>query len=174
MLHSSIRQVELVDIELLRKLSIDTFIETFSAFNSEQNMDEYIDIAFATEKLEGELKDPASTFYFIYFETELAGYLKLNQGSSQTELKEKSSLEIERIYVLDKFQGKGVGQSLFEKAFEVAKINHIKYVWLGVWEENKKAIHFYEKNGFIPFDTHVFMLGDDKQTDIMMRKFIIE
>jgi ribosomal protein S18 acetylase RimI-like enzyme len=45
-------------------------------------------------------------------------------------------------------------------------------VWLGVWEKNLRAISFYEKNGFIAFDQHIFQLGDDRQTDIMMKKLI--
>jgi len=38
-----------------------------------------------------------------------------------------------------------------------------------VWEENPRAINFYKKNGFVEFDKHIFVLGDDEQTDIMMR-----
>ena len=48
----------------------------------------------------------------------------------------------------------------------------MSYVWLGVWEQNPRAIRFYEKNGFVPFDTHVFILGEDKQTDILMKKIL--
>ena len=48
--------------------------------------------------------------------------------------------------------------------------NVVGYVWLGVWEENPRAIRFYEKNGFVAFDKHIFRLGDDEQTDIMMKK----
>ena len=165
----SIREVELLDIELLRDLSIKTFVDTFSAYNTEQNMNYYIQTAFADEKLEEELREPTSTFYFIYVDSELAGYLKLNQGTSQTELKEESSLEIERIYVLGKFQGKGIGQLLFEKALAVGRQRGVGFIWLGVWEKNLRAIDFYQKNGFVPFDTHVFMLGDDKQLDLMMK-----
>ena len=165
----SIREVELLDIELLRDLSIKTFVDTFSAYNTEQNMNNYIHTAFAKEKLEEELQEPSSTFYFIYVDSELAGYLKLNQGTSQTELKEESSLEIERIYVLGKFQGKGIGQLLFEKALAVGRQRGVGFIWLGVWEKNLRAIEFYKKNGFLPFDTHVFMLGDDKQLDLMMK-----
>jgi ribosomal protein S18 acetylase RimI-like enzyme len=97
------------------------------------------------------------------------GYLKLNKGGSQTELKDNDALEIERIYVLKDFHGKEVGQLLFDKAIEVAKAKHVAYVWLGVWEENKRALQFYTKNGFIEFDQHVFVLGDEAQTDIMMK-----
>jgi ribosomal protein S18 acetylase RimI-like enzyme len=97
------------------------------------------------------------------------GYLKLNFGASQTELKDNNALEIERIYVLKEFHGKKVGQFLFDKAIEIAKEYHVAYVWLGVWENNKRALQFYTKNGFVEFDQHIFVLGDEAQTDIMMK-----
>jgi ribosomal protein S18 acetylase RimI-like enzyme len=100
---------------------------------------------------------------------EVVGYLKLNFGQSQTELKDSKALEIERIYVLKEFQGKNIGQLLYEKAIQIANQNNAEYVWLGVWEENEKAIKFYTKNGFVAFDKHIFKLGDDEQTDIMMK-----
>jgi len=97
------------------------------------------------------------------------GYLKLNFGESQTELKGDKALEIERIYVLKEFHGKKVGQLLYDKAIQVATETKADYVWLGVWEENPRAIAFYKKNGFVEFDKHIFRLGDEEQTDIMMK-----
>jgi len=42
------------------------------------------------------------------------------------------------------------------------------YIWLGVWEENQRAIHFYRKIGLLEYGKHIFMLGKDKQIDILM------
>jgi ribosomal protein S18 acetylase RimI-like enzyme len=95
--------------------------------------------------------------------------LKLNFGEAQTELKNNTSLEIERIYVLKEFHGQNMGQLLYYKALEIATKYRIKEIWLGVWEKNKRAISFYKKNGFIEFDTHIFKLGNDEQIDIMMK-----
>jgi len=164
-----IKQVNPADIELLRELSVATFMETFASYNTEQNMNDYIRTAFSLEKLESELNTTNSEFYFIYTDTELAGYLKLNNGDAQTEANQYSSLEIERIYVLGKFQGKRLGQALFEYALQIANQKNVTYVWLGVWEKNVRAIQFYQKNGFKAFDKHIFRLGDDEQLDIMMR-----
>ncbi len=95
--------------------------------------------------------------------------MKLNFGQSQTELKDDKAIEIERIYVLKEFHGNKVGQILYDKAIEVARQKNADYVWLGVWEENPRAINFYKKNGFVEFDKHIFKLGEDEQTDIMMK-----
>lgn len=121
------------------------------------------------EKLAVELNDRDSEFYFASLADDVVGYLKLNFGQSQTELKEQSALEIERIYVLKEFHGKNVGQLLYEKAIEIAKRANVNFVWWGVWEENPRAIKFYEKNGFVAFDRHMFKLGNEEQTDIMMK-----
>lgn len=167
-----IKRISLRDISSLQKIGIQTFYETFSAGNSEENMSMYLEEGFSEEKLAAELSNVFSEFYLAFLNQKVIGYLKLNFGDSQTELKDSSSLEIERIYVLQECQGKKVGQKLYEKAMQVADEKNVNYVWLGVWEENPRAIHFYQKNGFVEFDKHIFKLGDDEQTDIMMKKIL--
>jgi diamine N-acetyltransferase len=126
------------------------------------------------QKLTTEWADPNASFYFAWLDHAIIGYLKLNFGAAQTELKDQKALEIERIYVLKAFQGQKVGQILYEKAIQIAKQYHMTYVWLGVWEANIRAIDFYKKNGFVVFDKHIFVLGDDKQTDLMMKLELFE
>lgn len=164
-----IEKVTLKDIDHLQQISRQTFFETFSAGNTEENMKKYLEEEFSIEKLTAELADPNARFYFATLDNTVVGYLKLNFGASQTELKDEKALEIERIYVLKEFHGKAVGQLLYEKALQIAGQMHADYVWLGVWEENPRAIRFYQKNGFVAFDKHIFKLGDDEQTDIMMK-----
>lgn len=164
-----IKRVLLDDIDSLQRISKQTFSETFSALNTEENMKKYLEDGLSIEKLTAELIDANSEFYFALLNSNIIGYLKLNFGESQTELKDNKALEIERIYVLKEFHGDNVGQLLYEKAMQVAKQNNANYVWLGVWEKNPRAINFYKKNGFVEFDKHIFKLGDDEQTDIMMK-----
>lgn len=161
--------VTLKDIEQLQQVSRQTFYQTFSGVNTEENMTKYLDEQFSTEKLMAELNDKNADFYFAKLDNNIIGYLKLNSGQSQTELQDDKALEIERIYVLKAFQGKKIGQLLYEKAIETGKQKNADYIWLGVWEENLRAISFYRKNGFVEFDKHIFKLGNDEQTDIMMK-----
>ncbi|MBF4515891.1 GNAT family N-acetyltransferase [Flavobacterium sp. ANB] len=164
-----IRKIALNEIDQLQKIGRQTFYDTFSESNSEENMKSYLDEKFSNEKLTAELTNKDSEFYFAILQNEIIGYLKINFGDSQTELKDNKALEIERIYVLKEFHGKHVGQLLYEKAIEIAKSKNSQYVWLGVWEENYRAARFYKKNGFVEFDKHIFKLGNDEQTDLMMK-----
>lgn len=167
-----ISKVKLTDIDLLQEIGRTTFIQTFSDTNSEDNMKAYLASGFSREKLFAELCHDESEFYFAAVENNIVGYLKINTGQAQTEQQSNQALEIERIYVLQEFHGQRVGQLLYEKAIAIAQMKKALYVWLGVWEKNLRAISFYEKNGFIAFDQHIFQLGDDRQTDIMMKKLI--
>lgn len=160
------------DIEALKAIGKQTFIETFAAHNSAEDMIVYLQNSFAHDKLMAEITNPESEFYFAHLAGEVIAYLKINTGSSQTEIREASGLEIERIYVLQQYQGKKVGQFLYEWALQIARTRNFEYVWLGVWEHNTKAMAFYQKNGFVAFDKHVFTLGADDQTDIMMKKIL--
>ena len=165
----NIRAISISDLPQLQKIGKTTFAETFTEHNIKEDLDKYLEESFSNEKLSSELNNPHSSFYFAEIENNVVGYLKINFGASQTELKDNEALEIERIYVLQAFHGKKLGQALYEKANSIAKEMKVNYVWLGVWEKNNKAIQFYKKNGFVPFDTHIFKLGNDEQTDIMMK-----
>jgi len=156
------------EIKRLKEISISTFLETFAASNTTENMNLYLEETRTGDKLLQELDNPGSAFYFAFIEEKLAGYLKINTGAAQTEPLQ-DSLEIERIYVLALYQGKRIGQELMKKAFDIAKAKKIKTVWLGVWEHNHKAIRFYRQYGFEAFGQHIFRLGNDEQTDILMK-----
>ena len=156
-------------VHKLIEIGKQTFSETFAPYNKEENLNYYLTRSFTIEKLTSELCNKDSHFYFAEVDGQLAGYLKINFGAAQTELQDPIAMEVERIYVLQSFQGKKVGQALMDKALHEAKKNHCQYLWLGVWEENEKAISFYVKNGFQIFGNHVFQFGDEPQNDLMMK-----
>ena len=157
------------EVEKLQAISRTTFSQTFAEHNSPEDMEAYLNKSYAIDQLTREINNPNSEFYFAVDGETVVGYLKVNIGTAQTENKDNEGFEIERIYVDKAYLGKKIGQLLFNKAVDLAKSKKSKYVWLGVWEENHRALAFYQKNGFVPFDKHIFKLGNDEQTDIMMK-----
>ncbi|HLR52048.1 MAG TPA: GNAT family N-acetyltransferase [Candidatus Avamphibacillus sp.] len=167
------KKCTLEDLHKLQEISYETFNETFRDQNSSENLRIYLERAFNLEQLENELSNISSEFYFVYFKNEVAGYLKININDAQSEEMGHDSLEIERIYIKNKFQRHGLGKVLFNKALEVAKEHNKKKIWLGVWEKNENAISFYKKMGFIKIGTHSFFMGDEEQTDLIMSKTLV-
>lgn len=166
----SFRKCTTTDVSALRDFSKRTYYGTFNSWCDPNDMDVYCAEAFDTDKLRSELLDESSDFYFLYANGVLAGYLKLNEAPAQTDLHDGDALELERIYVAKGYQGQGLGATLMEKALSIAAERNKQYIWLGVWEKNKNAISFYKRHGFYQMGTHAFVMGDDVQTDFIMRK----
>ncbi|MBU5482918.1 GNAT family N-acetyltransferase [Clostridium sp. MSJ-11] len=167
-----IKECSLEDIEKIKYISEKTFYETFSNENTKEDMENYLKENFSYERLESEIKNNGSRFYIIENNEEVVSYMKLNFDKAQTETGHDNTLEVQRIYVLQEYKSKHIGKRLIQKSVEIGRDNNLNYIWLGVWENNINAIKFYEKQGFEKFDTHIFKLGEDEQTDNLM-KFIL-
>ncbi|QTB25076.1 GNAT family N-acetyltransferase [Lysinibacillus sphaericus] len=161
------------DLKKLQEVSIETFNDTFKDHNSPENMTAYLEKAFTECQLEKELSNKASEFYFIYNNDVIAGYLKVNVNDAQSEPMGDETLEIERIYIRQPFQGRGLGKYLINKAVELAEAQNKSSIWLGVWDKNDNAIGFYKNIGFVQTGAHSFYMGEEEQIDVIMTKILI-
>lgn len=157
------------DIPNMIAVAKTSFIEAFEAKNTKEAMEGYVTPAFRLEKWQEEFQNPHSEFYLLKDNEAIIGYLKLNFHDAQCEYKEADGMEIERLYLLETYHGKGGAKQLMDKALDIAKERKMRYVWLGVWEKNPKAFRFYEKNGFVRCGEHPFLMGEEIQTDWLMR-----
>jgi ribosomal protein S18 acetylase RimI-like enzyme len=170
----TIQKVQIADVETLLSFSKKTFYEFFAHLNDPANMEAYSVVAFTLGSILEQINNPFSEFYFALYEDDIVGYIKLNFNDAQTEFKHKNALEVERIYVSGDYHGKYIGKQLLDFAINIALSKQFDYVWLGVWEHNYKARGFYERYGFEVIGSHEFLLGDDNQTDLLMKKPLSE
>ena len=165
-----IKKCSLDDILDLQKIYRQTFFETFSEQNSEENMRIFLDKAYSKEKLKSEIEDKESETFLAVENQKILGVLKINTGNAETESGLENSLEIQRIYILKESKGLGIGTVLMNLAEKKARELGVSFIWLGVWEKNFPAQKFYTDKGFRRFSEHAFVLGDDIQTDFLMKK----
>lgn len=165
-----IKKCSLDDILDLQKIYRQTFFETFSEQNSEENMRIFLDKAYSEEKLKSEIEDKESETFLAVENQKILGVLKINTGNAETESGLENSLEIQRIYILKESKGLGIGTFFMNLAEKKARELGVSFIWLGVWEKNFPAQKFYTDKGFRRFSEHAFVLGDDIQTDFLMKK----
>lgn len=152
-------------VKELKEISMESFTQSFFHLNTHENFDAYVSDAFNEETLKLELSLPDTRFYFIYFQSRLAGYFKINFQALPGPETVINNMELQRIYLLNMFQGYGLGSRVVDYVVDMAKSHNCRAIWLGVWEHNVKAIRFYENKGFIKTGEHMFLLGRDPQTD---------
>lgn len=170
MTNLSIRTANKDDAALIADLSRQTFYETFAAQNTKSDMEKFMVEQFSRELLMEQVSEPGNIFLIAFVDDQPAGYARLKDSENPATLGNADALEISRIYVTNTAIGTGIGKALMQECIRVAIKRNKEMIWLGVWEHNTRAISFYEKFGFSKFATHVFLLGNDPQTDWLMKK----
>ena len=160
------------DSELIVEISRETFYDTFASENTKENMDKFMNEQFAKDKLIAEISGPENTFLLAYNGDKVAGYVKLQESAEPKNLENVPAIEIVRIYSVKSMIGKGIGKLLMQSCIDIARKRKKEIIWLGVWEQNQRAIEFYRNWGFEKFGEHEFILGNDIQTDWLMKKHI--
>src|SRR5665213_2779609 len=158
-----IREAKKEDAETIGKVAAQTFTETFEWYNTAENMRDYNETHFTKNKILAEIEDTNAIMYVAIIDNAIIGYAKLKSSATPEKLGNSTSIEIERLYVKKEFHDKKVGLALMNTCLEKAKEKNVDVIWLGVWEQNLKAINFYTKFGFEKFGSHIFQLGDDAQ-----------
>lgn len=166
----TIRELTRDDIPHLRDLAIRIYRDTFSSQNSEENMQAFLQKDYSVESFNREFDEPGSAYFFACDQEIPVGYLRLRRNNEASSYLGDNTIELHRLYVATSHQGKDVGRQLMELAIDYARKLKVDWIWLGVWEHNPRAQRFYAKWGFEKFSTHVFQMGDDAQTDWLMKK----
>jgi ribosomal protein S18 acetylase RimI-like enzyme len=164
----NIRYANENDASLLADLGRKTFNDTFASQNTPEDIALYLSNSFSEEKQTKELKDPNVIFLIAENDGSPIGFVKLNAYNTIEGISGDKPIEIERIYAIKEYIGKGVGAELMKRSIQEAQEKGFDCLWLGVWEENPRAIRFYEKFGFKKVSTHTFLLGTDPQNDFIM------
>ena len=168
----TVRRALSTDAEIIADISRQAFYEAFASFNTADNMEKFMSGPFSRENLLKEFSDARHIFFLALLDDKPVGYAKLTDGEAPVSLDAWRAIELSRIYALKEFTGKKIGQALMDNCIRFAKENNWQVIWLGVWENNLRAIKFYRQLGFEKFSEHIFMLGDDAQTDWLMRKIL--
>jgi ribosomal protein S18 acetylase RimI-like enzyme len=167
-----IRQATPDDAKPLTDLAYTTFWDAFAHHpkNAPDDLNHYMRQAFNLEQIAAELADANNIFLIAEIDDKPAGYAKIILGTTERGIEAERPVELSRLYSHQEFLGQGVGQNLMDACFERAREENSDVMWLGVWEYNPRAQRFYEKNGFRVVGSHVFQLGEDSQTDLLMQR----
>ncbi|HEY0679275.1 MAG TPA: GNAT family N-acetyltransferase [Chitinophagaceae bacterium] len=160
------------DAAMIAELSRRTFYDSFAAHNTREDMEKFMNEQFTVSSLMEEVGAPSNIFIVAENMEEVAGYARMRESPAPAELNGQPSIEIARIYAVQNMIGKGVGNALMKKCIDIAYEMGKRVIWLGVWEKNDRAIQFYKKWGFEKFSEHNFVLGNDVQTDWLMKKVL--
>lgn len=155
--------------ELVAELARKTFMETYAEPANLENLKLYVDSHFTLEQISAEFADPNFRFFIAWIDGKAVGFTKIRKDRQPKGITMLKSMEIQRIYVLQEFQGFSVGKELMKMIKELARAEGDQVLWLQVWQKNDKAIQFYQKAGFVVYETTTFEFGREIHQDFLLR-----
>jgi len=164
-----IRVAGIQDAGLINEIARKTFMETYGEMNTPENMEAYLQSQFSDEKIKEEMESRHSRFFLAYLDEIPVAFTKVRDDRRAKKLEHIKALEIQRIYVLQEYQGFSLGKAMLDMIKGLAHKEGYQTIWLQVWQKNSKAIRFYQKAGFMVFETASFLLGSSNQQDFLMR-----
>ena len=165
----AIRRATVHDAEPLSAFARRLFIETFAAQNNPDDLALFLDTAFTPALQRAELEDAHRQYWLLEMDGVLAGYVLLNDRATEEGVGGAHPVELQRFYIDFPWHGRGLAPVQMAHAVAQARALGGDVLWLGVWEKNPRAIRFYEKQGFSVCGSHIFMVGNDPQRDLIMR-----
>lgn len=166
----SIRRAAAADAAALASLATETFRESFEDVNGADDMAAYLAANFSESIQRAELSDPRVCCFVACADDAPIGYCLLRTMEPEACVSDRRAIELNRLYVRRAWLGRGVGEALMQTALEEARRRGHRTMWLGVWEHNPRALAFYSRHAFRRVGEHDFMLGADRQTDLVMER----
>jgi ribosomal protein S18 acetylase RimI-like enzyme len=163
-----IRRAGTGDAAALAEFAARTFVDTYGAANSAEDLAAHLADAFGERQQHDELADAATVTLVAEHDGAMAAYVQVRRHLAPSCVAEPSPVEIARFYVDRVWHGTGVARKLMEQAHSAARELGGRTLWLGVWERNARGIAFYRKSGFHDVGTQTFCVGSDVQTDRVM------
>ena len=169
----SIRKARSRDARKLSEIAEATFRATFGPMNTAEHMELHCRSSYSEDIQAAEIANPGMLTLLSEHEGRLVGYAQLRWGEAPGCVSAKRPGEIQRLYIIADWHGKGIAQELMRACIGELQQRGLDAVWLGVWERNPRAISFYEKFGFVAVGEHTFPLGGDPQRDIIMMRAVV-
>jgi diamine N-acetyltransferase len=158
------------DAATLAALAERTFVDTFGAANTPDNLAAFCVASYGEAIQRTELADPDWRTWIAWDFDRPAGFVQIRQNPAPGD--EPATVELRRCYVDKPWHGRGVATALLEQAITGAGSFGATRLWLSVWQPNARAIAFYRKHAFAIVGETVFVVGTDPQTDWVMARAI--
>lgn len=167
-----IRTAVPADAPYLADMATRMFHTAFATNNNPEDIAAYVAEAFGEDTILQELEDPRSRFILAVQGSTNIGYAKTNKGTAPDCVAGSNPIQLDRLYVDANHQSAGVGATLLQAVLDYARGEGFGIVWLSTWEKNPKARKFYEREGFSVVGSKYFMVGNDRQNDVVMSRIL--
>jgi GNAT superfamily N-acetyltransferase len=144
----SLRLAVPVDARCIGVLGTQVFLDTYAPQGVRPLIADEVLEHFSTDAIAHLLAQPATVFIVAESAGHLIGFAQLTRGAKPPQGDAVDSVELARLYVLERFAGRGVGTRLLRESERWAVSTDASMIWLTAWVGNGRALAFYAAQGY--------------------------
>ncbi|MFB2555440.1 GNAT family N-acetyltransferase [Herbiconiux liangxiaofengii] len=168
-----VRRARPEDVGIVSAVAAETFELACPPTTSSEAIAAFIRDNLSEARFASYLAGEQHTILLADVDGEIAGYTMLISGEPSdpdvaAAVTHRPTIELSKCYARAKFHTQGVGRTLIEASVGIARDGGAASIWLGVNQENARAIRFYEKSGFVRVGTKHFLVGEELHDDFVL------
>jgi ribosomal protein S18 acetylase RimI-like enzyme len=148
MMSIKIIKANINDAEKISFIGKISFTDAFGQVFEKNNLDSYLQFVYKPEKVAVSIRKENNVYFLAIADNKPVGFAKVKKFSLNEDIQSGAQMQLQKIYVLPEYHSSGAGTALLNEVLNLANEINPDYIWLDVYEGNKKAIQFYERNGF--------------------------
>ena len=170
------RRADPADAELLHDLAARTFALACPPGSLQADIEAFITTHLSADSFRKYLADPGRVLLIVAVDGSPAGYSMLARGAITDPdvaavVDDRVSIELSKFYLDPDRHGSGAAAVLMAATLAEAAATGAAFCWLGVNQENPRAVRFYAKQGFAAVGEKRFRVGDEWHDDhVLLRK----
>lgn len=164
-----IRPARLDDSKKLSILYKQVYIQTYGTEGISDEFANFITQQFSAQRLEQIIASVPNAILVAEYKNNLVGVLEI-EFDKPCPIGDLVAPELNKIYILEWFCGKGIGNLLIKKAEQSLREEGYQEVWLWLLESNERAKRFYEKNAYTLIDKAPFNMEENTYINWVMKK----
>ena len=165
----TVRRATPEDANLIASIATVSFYEAYFEQDDSHDLANYLVENFSPDVIAAELATPEFSFLIALRDGKAVGYAKLRDGEPHESVTSRNAVELQRFYLIERVWGTGVGDVLLDRCIEESRELGKDVLWLGVWEENRRGLSFYDRHGFERVGTLTFPYGDSVGINAVMQ-----
>ncbi|MDQ3495888.1 MAG: GNAT family N-acetyltransferase [Pseudomonadota bacterium] len=166
----AIRRAVPADAQALSRLAERTFTETFGHLYPAEDLQAFLDEAYAVERQHVILSHPEYAVWLLERDGEAVGHAAAGPCGLPHPGVAGGDGELKRLYLLRGHQGSGWGGRLFHIVLDWLQRDRPRTLWIGVWSGNLGAQRFYARHGFVHVGEYEFPVGRVRDRELILRR----
>jgi len=167
-----IRDALLQDALCIGVVGMQVFLDTYATEGIRDSIAREVLEAFSPATIANLMAQPDTSIIVAEVNHHLIGFAQVAMHAAHELISTPDAAELQRLYVQERFTGRGIGHRLLQEAERYARLGGASLLWATVWIGNDRALGFYPRQGYVQMGSPSYSFQDETHENRLFGKVL--